>query len=210
MNRIIFYSCVIVILGFLSCTLFPGGTSAASKKRFREQRLMCKLSTSLSEYAGKNGHYPNDLSVFRGRYPGEWDSYLDGRHTLYCKPETINPPNNFVLLIIKIEEKTYILFADGTIKLMTNKGTGTIYPWKDEIAKCLSEFHSDYQRLPYFREELISYATTKTNIHFSSDRYEKLTFRNDLEAGSFEARYTLTNNSGGGQYITSRGQKPPD
>lgn len=101
------------------------------------------------------------------------------------------------------------MFVDGAIKLLTQKGVRTVWPLDDEPSKCLSAFYSNYNRFPDSREELIYYAATNSNAKFSNERYSEILFRNDQAKHSFEAMYTLTNNSGG-QIIIEEGKKPVD
>lgn len=207
-KRIVIFFLTILVLGLISASLFPAGTSPKAKAFFRTRFYLRELSTCLSEYVKNNGHYPDGLSVFQDVHSGEWASYLDPAHVLYCKPDTDTPPANFVLLIRLLKDKVFVVLADGTIKLITEKGIGTVYPIKDEIKEMIETFHTDYHRFPYSRDELTSYAMTKSNLTFSSERYAELVFSNDQTNECFEVRYTLTNNLGSGQFIIQKGHAP--
>ncbi|HOS66140.1 MAG TPA: hypothetical protein PK251_15480 [Candidatus Latescibacteria bacterium] len=200
-KRIAIFFLTILALALISAFFFPAGTSPKARAFNRTRFYLHELHTCLSEYAKNNGHYPDDLSIFQDVHSGEWASYLDPARVLYCKPETNTPPANFVLLIRLLKDKAFVVFADGTIKLITEKGVGTVYPVKrDELCEMSDAFYTDHHRFPYSRDELISYAMTRSNLTFSSERYAEIKFSNDLTNGCFEVRYTLTNNLGGGHY----------
>lgn len=205
-KRIVILFSSILVLGLISVSLVPAGTNPKSKAFFRTRFYLRELSTCLSEYAKNNGHYPDDLSVFQDVHSGDWASYLDPARVLYCKPETNTPPASSVLLIKLLKDRVFVVLADGTIKLITENGVGTVYPIKDEIKEIMASFYSDHHRFPFSRDELISYSTTRSDLTFSSDRYAEIKFLNDLTNGSFEVRYTLTNNLGGGQLICQPGE----
>jgi len=124
-KKIIYTFCILVGLSIVVASLVPAGTNP-NTVRFLENRMALQSSGFwLNKYAQDNGRYPEDLSVFKD--VPLWERreallpYLDPALTLYCRPDTSKPSKNFVLLVRPFNKLVFIVFADGSMKIVDSQ-----------------------------------------------------------------------------------------
>lgn len=129
MNRkLLYFILPIVGIAIVSAFLFPAGTRTDVRLFLQDRMVMKTIGSWLNEYAQTNGHYPDDLSVFKDRHIWERKEallpYLDPAQTIYCKPETNTPQKTFILLIrpVKFKNGVFIVHADGTTRIIDKRG----------------------------------------------------------------------------------------
>ena len=128
-KKIIYAFCILMGFSIVAAFLIPAGRNLETVRFLEERMVLQRIGLWLNKYAQENGRYPDDLSVFKDERLWEKKEallpYLDPSHTLYCRPDTNRPPQNFALLVRPFKEWVFIVFADGSMKIVNQK-TGII------------------------------------------------------------------------------------
>ncbi|HTJ79503.1 MAG TPA: hypothetical protein VL357_10955 [Rariglobus sp.] len=122
-KRPIFWLSLVVLIGILSLLFHPAGTDPAFRRKARAYQVFKSVGWSVMNYAKENGHYPENLvSVnFDHSFGKKEEAEALFSKIVYCRPETLNPQKDFILLVEPCENAVLIFYADGT-SLQKNGG----------------------------------------------------------------------------------------